>query len=95
MNETNIGLFAQDKTTQNQMLHIFTLLWARFKRQNLRGKSITLLFLILTGVTFVLFFSSLLIWVAIKFFISKVFLGVTEWYLMKTHIGDKSTQSIV
>jgi hypothetical protein len=91
MNETNIDFSAQDKSTQNQLRNIFTLLWARFKRQNLSGKCITLLFLILALITSVLFFSTLLIWMLIKFVLSKVFLGFMEWYLMKTHIGDKPT----
>jgi hypothetical protein len=68
----------------NRSIRVFTKLLKRLHQQTLFYKVITSLLLLLLGATIILFFSSYVIWFAIKFIFIHILLQGIEWYLNAT-----------
>lgn len=65
----------------DRSVRVFTKLLKRLHEQAIFYKIITVILLLMLGITIFLFFSSYLIWFAIKFVVLQILLRAVEWYL--------------
>lgn len=74
---------------QQQSIRVFLKLLKRLRQQHLFFQIITIILLIIFGITIILFFSSYFIWYALKFTFLQILLRGIEWYLNFTEPSSK------
>lgn len=70
-----------NEAQSDRSVRVFTKLLKRLHEQSIFYKIITLILLSMLGITIFIFFSSYLIWFAIKLIVSQILLRGVEWYL--------------
>lgn len=71
------------KVADSRAVVVLKLLWKKFLKQKFLHQVITLLFIIITIVWIVVFYSSFLIWKIFSFLMTNVVLRIVEWYLKR------------
>lgn len=71
----------EDPHNPNKSLPLLVLLWKKFLTQPLQYKIITLVVIMITVVTMVVFYTSFVIWQLFCLVLSKTVLAAVAWYL--------------
>lgn len=66
---------------QQQSIRVFIKLLKRLSQQHILFQIISLILLFIFGITIIIFFSSYVIWFALKFIFVQILMRGIEWYL--------------